>query len=94
VTDDGQQIELRLSAQRSVHGNGGGHIWQVVFKPDEALIKPGLRLSFGDSALMATVRQQREDIAKLWEVQFDPTDRPLTSWLETLGRPIKYDYVQ
>ncbi|HEU5368884.1 MAG TPA: S-adenosylmethionine:tRNA ribosyltransferase-isomerase [Ktedonobacterales bacterium] len=93
VTDDGQEIELRLSAQRSTNGNGGGRIWQAVFKPDEAVIKSGMRLSFGDGALAAVVRQQREDISKLWEVAFDPTGRPISSWLETLGRPIKYDYV-
>jgi S-adenosylmethionine:tRNA ribosyltransferase-isomerase len=93
VTDDGQEIELRLSAPRSASGNGGGRVWQAVFKPDEAVIKPGLRLSFGDGALTALVRRQREDIPKLWEIAFDPTDRPISSWLETLGRPIKYDYV-
>ncbi|HEY7356605.1 MAG TPA: S-adenosylmethionine:tRNA ribosyltransferase-isomerase [Ktedonobacterales bacterium] len=93
VTDDGQEIELRLSAQRSANGNGGGRVWQVVFKPDSAVIKPGLHLSFGDGALMAVVKRQREDIAKLWEIEFGPTDRPISSWLETLGRPIKYDYV-
>jgi S-adenosylmethionine:tRNA ribosyltransferase-isomerase len=113
VTDDGQEIELRLSAQRSANGNGGGRAWQAVFKPDHAVIKPGMRLFFGDGAratdenaeaqprngsaaegaLTALVRRQREDISKLWEIAFDPTDRPISSWLETLGRPIKYDYV-
>jgi S-adenosylmethionine:tRNA ribosyltransferase-isomerase len=94
VTDDGQEIELRLSEPRSLHGNGSGRIWQAVFKPDSAVITPGLRLSFGDGVLTAVVRQQREDIAKLWEVEFGPTDRPIQRWLQTLGRPIKYDYVQ
>ncbi len=93
VTDDGQEIELRLSAQRSANGNGNGRVWQAVFKPDHAVIKPGMRLSFGDGTLTALVRRQREDISKLWEIAFDPTDRPISSWLETLGRPIKYDYV-
>jgi S-adenosylmethionine:tRNA ribosyltransferase-isomerase len=93
VTDNGQEIELRLSAQRSANGNGGGRVWQAVFKPDEAVITPGLRLTFGDGALTARVRRQREDIARLWEIEFDSTDRPISGWLETLGRPIKYDYV-
>ncbi len=93
VTEDGQFIELRLSSHYSSNGNGGGHIWQAVFKPDEAAIRPGLRLSFGDGALTAVVRRKRERIAKLWEVQFDPTDQPISTWMERLGRPIKYDYV-
>ncbi len=92
LTDDGQQIELRLSSPYSTNGNGSGRTWQAVFKPDSAVIRPGLRLSFGNGALTAVVRQKR-DIPKLWEIQFDQTDRPISSWLETLGRPIKYDYV-
>lgn len=92
VTSDGQEIELRLSAHYST-SNGAGSTWQAVFKPDSAVIQPGLRLSFGDGALTALVKRKREDIPQLWEVQFDPTDRPIQSWLETLGRPIKYDYV-
>ncbi len=93
VTDDGQEIELRLSSHYSSSGNGGGRTWQAVFKPDQAVIRPGLRLSFGDGKLTAVVKRKREDIPKLWEIQFDPTDWPISSWLETLGRPIKYDYV-
>jgi S-adenosylmethionine:tRNA ribosyltransferase-isomerase len=93
ITEDGQTIELRLSSHYSSNGNGDGRIWQAVFKPDEAVIRPGLRLSFGSGALKAVVRQKRERIAKLWEVQFDPTDQPISAWMERLGRPIKYDYV-
>jgi S-adenosylmethionine:tRNA ribosyltransferase-isomerase len=92
VTEDGQEIELRLSSPYSTSGNGSGRTWQAVFKPDNAVIRPGLRLSFGAGALTAVVKQKR-DIPKLWEIQFDPTDRPISSWLEALGRPIKYDYV-
>ena len=94
VTDDGQTIEMRLSSHYSTDGSGDGSIWQAVFKPDEAIIRPGLRLSFGDGALTAVVRHKREHIPKLWEIQFDPTDRPISAWMEQLGRPIKYDYVE
>ncbi|HEY7347348.1 MAG TPA: S-adenosylmethionine:tRNA ribosyltransferase-isomerase [Ktedonobacterales bacterium] len=93
ITDDGQEIELRLSSHYSTTNNGGGRTWQAVFKPDEAVIRPGLRLSFGDGALTAVVKKKREDIPRLWEIQFDQTNQHISSWLETLGRPIKYDYV-
>lgn len=93
VTADGQAIELRLSSNYSTNGNGHGRIWQAVFKPDHAEIRPGLRLSLGNGALTATVRRKREQISKLWEIEFDPTDRPIQSWLKLIGRPIKYDYV-
>jgi S-adenosylmethionine:tRNA ribosyltransferase-isomerase len=93
VTSDGQQIEMRLSSHYSSNGNGSGRIWQAVFKPDSAVISAGLKLSFGDGALTATVRKKRERIPRLWEIEFDPTDRPMQTWLEQLGRPIKYDYV-
>ncbi len=93
MTDDGQEIEMRLSSHFSTTGNGGGRTWQAVFKPDDAVIRPGMRLAFGEGALTAVVKKKREDIPKLWEIQFDPTDRPISRWLETLGRPIKYDYV-
>ncbi len=93
TTSDGQEIEMRLSSHYSSNGNGSGRIWQAVFKPDSAVIKPGLELLFGNGALTATVRKKRERIPKLWEIEFDPTDRPMQAWLEELGRPIKYDYV-
>lgn len=92
VTEDGQAIEMRLSSHYSTNGDNE-RIWQAVFKPDGAVIRPGLRLSFGNGALTAIVLQKRERIPKLWEVQFDPTDRPISAWMEQLGQPIKYDYV-
>lgn len=94
VTDDGQTIEMRLSSHYSTDGSGDGSIWQAVFKPDEAVIRPGLRLSFGNGALTGVVRRKRERIPKLWEIQFDPTNQPISAWMEQLGRPIKYDYVE
>jgi S-adenosylmethionine:tRNA ribosyltransferase-isomerase len=93
VTSDGQEIEMRLSSHYSSNGNGSGRIWQAVFKPDSAVITPGLKLVFGNGALTAIVRKKREHIPKLWEIEFAPTDRPIHTWLEQLGRPIKYDYV-
>jgi len=92
VTEDGQAIELRLSSNYSTNGNGGGRVWQAVFKPDSAAIRPGLRLSFAEGALTATVHHKRQGIPKLWEVKFDPSERPIPAWLELAGRPIKYDY--
>src|SRR5262245_36482826 len=77
VTSDGQEIEMRLSSHFSSNGNGSGRIWQAVFKPDSAVITPGLKLSFGDGALTAAVRKKRERIPKLWEIAFDPSDRSI-----------------
>jgi S-adenosylmethionine:tRNA ribosyltransferase-isomerase len=93
VTSDGPQIEMRLSSHFSSSGNGSGRIWQAVFKPDSAVISAKLKLSFGDGALTATVRKKRERIPKLWEIEFDPSDQSIQTWLKQLGRPIKYDYV-
>lgn len=61
VTSDGEEIELRLSSPGAPR-NIAEHTWQTVFKPDSAIIRPGLRLSFGDGALTALVKRQREDI--------------------------------
>jgi S-adenosylmethionine:tRNA ribosyltransferase-isomerase len=92
LTEDGQAIELRLSANYAADGGGNGRVWQAVFKPDAAAIHPGLRVSFGGGALRAVVRSKRERIPKLWEVEFDRSERPVRDWMEILGRPIKYDY--
>jgi S-adenosylmethionine:tRNA ribosyltransferase-isomerase len=92
VTADGQEIELRLSANYSASGPANGRTWQAVFKPDSAVIRPGLGLSFASGALTARVQRKREHIPKLWEIEFAPNGKPLAAWLAEFGRPIKYDY--
>src|SRR5579885_2490246 len=78
VTSDGQEIEMRLSSHFSTTSNGGGRTWQAVFKPDSAVIQPGLRLAFGEGALPPLAKKSRAKTPSLGEI---------------LGRPIKYDYV-
>ena len=92
VTEDGQEIELRLSSNYSTNGGAPGQVWQAVFKPDSAVIRQGLRLALAGGKLTATVKRKREHIPKLWEIEFAPSDRPISAWLEQHGRPIKYDY--